>query len=95
MIMKKMKDVAYKKILNENSEKAFKCSKCDAIYEKQDSVRRHFHLVHGNKKFKCETCNKMFVFKTDLDRHVKNCGVYKKERNITLTPYKSTQRMAI
>ena len=71
--MNRMKDIAYKENINKDGEKEFRCNKCENVYEKQDSIRRHFHFVHGVKKFKCENCYKTFAFNSDLKSHVNKC----------------------
>ena len=69
-----MKNIVYKEVYNANGEKEFQCNKCENVYKKQDSVRRHFNVIHKEKKFKCEKCVKKFAFKSNLKIHLKSCS---------------------
>lgn len=43
---------------------------CQKTFRGNDSLNRHFRLVHeGRKSFQCEFCPRLFFFKTDYSRH--------------------------
>ena len=69
----KLKDVDYKKIVDENGRKKFQCYRCPKAYRIVQSVIQHVYLVHRDKELKCEKCSKTFALKSILLKHFEKC----------------------
>ena len=67
-------DEMFKEIVEDDGLKKFECNKCDSVYEKIKSIRRHFLFKHMEKKFKCDKCSKMFPIKSRLRKHLETCN---------------------
>lgn len=49
----------------------FKCSECVKIFNRKDSLTRHFK-THCDIRYPCKDCSLIFTYKAALTRHVKN-----------------------
>ena len=67
-------DEMFKEIVEDDGLKKLECNKCDSVYEKIKSIRRHFLFKHMEKKFKCDKCSKMFPIKSRLRKHLETCN---------------------
>ena len=68
-----MKNIEYRIIANENSQKVFQCMRCYKNFNLSHGFHQHFRQVHREMKFKCEKCNKPFPSKSKLDKHMEKC----------------------
>ena len=59
------------KRMHSDSNKVFKCTKCERIFNRQILLNRHMKLIHGNSELKCSLCGKIFKNHPNLYSHVK------------------------
>ncbi|KAH3897249.1 hypothetical protein DPMN_021435 [Dreissena polymorpha] len=54
-------------------EKEYRCSMCESKYCRPALLRDHVIAVHQKVELKCPKCGKDIVYKSNLQRHLKNC----------------------
>ena len=67
------------------SEQVHECPHCDMEYRKIQDMKRHIRHAHSQKNytFSCQICDKSIMFKSNLERHMKEvhgCEKYKCEK---------------
>ena len=60
-------------IIIEGDIKKYKCSRCENVFEKNQSFYHHFYITHKAMPFKCDKCNKTFTQKSIHRQHSEKC----------------------
>ena len=69
-----LKDIEYKIIADENSQKIFQCMRCNKKFNIVQYFHQHFRFAHKEKNFQCAECARLFHTKSNLIRHLKVCS---------------------
>ena len=58
---------------NLSGQKPFKCEFCDAVFTRNDNLKRHISSIHEEKKpsYQCQICNFCFTQKSKLNTHIR------------------------
>ena len=75
------KNLDYKKIVDIDGNKKFQCCKCEKDFRTIQNVLQHIHRKHREKESKCDKCKKTFVYKFQLNNHLKKCDGICRTRN--------------
>lgn len=54
---------------HEENHKTYKCEKCDTIFLKDEQLKKHNRVIHGERPYKCHVCDRTFEFGGHLRAH--------------------------
>ena len=74
-----LKNIEYKIIADENSQKILQCMRCDKKFNTVHGFYQHFRQVHREKNFQCAQCTSLFSSKYFLKQHLNVCDEIEKE----------------